>query len=130
MMVLGVFNIPINGTHVRERNHTQAEALLPAYRSGVCDAKWVGYNITAGMVLVACKLPNTNPAQCLLVGYRVTENVGETVLVEDAYNTTAYVDLCSRAYNRKGFLGWDDAGTWLVAPLDLKAAIISAFGEP
>lgn len=128
--VLGMFDIPINGAHVRERGHTRAELLLPAYRSGVCKGKWVGYNLTAGVVMVACGIPNTNPSECLVVSYRVTENAGATVLVEDAYNTTAYVGYCSKVYNRKGFSGWDDEGTWLVAPLDLKAAIVSAFGKP
>ena len=128
--VLGVFNIPINIEHVVERGHTDALTLLPAYQAGICEGKWVGYNITSGTVLVACGVPDTSPPQCLLVGYRVTENMGASVLVDDAYNTTAYVDYCYKAYNRAGFLNWNDSGTWVTAPLDLKAAIISAYGEP
>jgi len=130
LAVVSIFGIPLNETHITEREHTQALELLPAYKSGVCEGKWVGYNITSGEVLVACGIPGTNPPQCLLVGYRVTENMGSTILTDEAYNTTAYVTDCYKAYKRTGFLDWDNAGTWVAAPLDLKAAIISAFGAP
>jgi len=128
--VLAFTDISINKAHVTERGHTRALELLPTYQSGVCNGKWVGYNITQGIVMISCGIPNTAPPECLIVSYRVTENAGAAVLVDDAYNTTAYVDLCYKARTRPGFSGWDDAGTWITAPLDLKAAIISAFGTP
>lgn len=127
--VVGMVGISINETHVAERGHTKASTLLPAYREGVCAGKWVGYNIAAGTILVACGIKDTT--KCLFVVYRVTENMGMVVLsADDAYNTTCYVDDCKKAKSRDGYLDWEDDGTWLTAPLDLKAALISAFGEP
>ena len=88
--------IPLNKAHITERGHTEALSLFPAYQSGACAGKWVGYNITQGIVMVVCGIPD-NPSECLYVSYRVTENAGTTILVGEAYNTTAYVDLCYKA---------------------------------
>lgn len=125
---VALVGISINEIHVAERGHTKASTLLPAYREGVCAGKWVGYNIVAGTILVTCGIKDTT--KCLFVVYRVTENMGTIVLSDDAYNTTCYVDDCQKARGRDGYLDWNDDGTWLTAPLDLKAALISAFGKP
>lgn len=127
---LATINIPINIDHIEARGHTRALELIPAYQAGVCDGKWVGYNIATGIVMVSCGIPNTAPPECLVVSYRITEDAGNTILVGEAYNTTAYVDYCYKIKSRPGFSNWDDTQAWASAPLDLKAAIISAFGLP
>jgi hypothetical protein len=123
-----VVAIPLNETHIEDRGHTQALELLPAYKTGVCEGKWVGYNITTGIIRVVCGIPDSQ--NCLVVIYRVTENAGATVLVGEAYNCTAYVAPCYKAYSRAGYSDWESEDTWITASLDLKASIISAFGNP
>ena len=130
---VNTFSLPIDYAHIEKHGHASAIELVKIYETGVCEGKWVGYNVTQGRVLVACRIKDTTPPACLLVSYQITENHGSTLLVEGpegAHHITAYVDECWRAYKRNGYSNWDDAGTWVVAPLDLKAAIISAFGEP
>lgn len=124
VLFAAVLGIPINDAHIEARGHTQAQTLLPAYKAGVCEGKWVGYNIASGEILVACGVPDTHPPQCLLVGYRVTENAGATILGSEAYNTTAYVTDCYKAYKRSGFMKWS------MVPIDLRASIVSVFGRP
>lgn len=130
-------NIPERVEHITERGHLDALALLPAYQDGVCSGKWVGYSITRGQVMVKCRLPDTTPPKCLFVFYKVTENRGTKMMPPGKeYNPTCLVEECWKYtkeyqdWNNSSAWGWDNAGTWVVAPLDLKAAIISAFGSP
>jgi len=92
VLVVGVLLVARNVAHANAK-HAEAEAIRAAYLNGLCVAAEAWFSPTRGTVLVLCQLDAVNWGGMV---FRFTENNGQTLLGENAYEATCFA--ADRAY--------------------------------
>ena len=107
LLISFVFGVTFirNQQHAAERGHTEAPLIRASYKEGSCDGNEMWFSPTRGTVLILCGMPNSNQWGGIII--RFTENMGQNILWEDAYECSCFVSArgyWNRVIKRDGYI--------------------------
>ena len=104
VLILGAVFIS-NQQHAAERGHIEAPLIRSSYKEDSCDGSELWFSPIRGTVLVLCGMPNSNQWGGIII--RFTENMGNNILWEDAYECSCFVSsrkYWNRVITRDGYI--------------------------